>query len=154
MGLYETKSDRPHDGQATCSTGHSIVVCTRCRHTDAKCYPGYELISRLRFAIDMARRSGTLEADFAVDGIACMAGFDRPCTVAFRADGKSAYLYLFGDVDADADIDGLVAFPQQYAASGDGWTKSTERPLSLHGKTLARIPSALVVEHQVQGQAE
>lgn len=140
-----------YDGVRTdyCSSGHSIVVCTRCRHTGSQCLPGYELITKLRFAIETATRSGALATEFAVDGVACMAGCERPCTVAYRADGKSCY--LFGDVDGDADIDALVAFAKQYAASQDGWTNSTERPLALSGKTLARIPSAIVVERQTGG---
>ncbi|MEL6774299.1 MAG: DUF1636 domain-containing protein [Pseudomonadota bacterium] len=128
------------------ASAHSIVVCTRCRRTGRQCLPGFELISRLRSAVDLARSTGALQADFAVDGVACMAGCDRPCTVAYRADGKSCY--LFGDVDEDADIDALVAFAAQYAASADGWTNSTERPGELSGKTLARIPCALVIERQ------
>ncbi|MEM8791684.1 MAG: DUF1636 domain-containing protein [Pseudomonadota bacterium] len=133
-------------------TAHSIIVCTRCRHTGKQCLPGHELISRLKVAVDLARRAGMLDADFSVDGIACMAGCERPCTVAYRADGKSSY--LFGDVDEDADIDALVAFAAQYASSEDGWTSSTERPLGLLGKTLARIPAAMVVEHQAAGQVD
>ncbi|MEM6974500.1 MAG: DUF1636 domain-containing protein [Pseudomonadota bacterium] len=82
----------------------------------------------------------------AVDGVACMVGCDRPCTVAYRAEGKACC--LFGDVDAEADIDALVAFAAQYAARDDGWTRASERPAALAEKTLARIPSAPVIERE------
>lgn len=146
MGQHATQSRRGSSEPEPGRTAHNIIVCTRCRHIGKRCLPGYELISRLRVAVDLARRAGALEADYTIDGIACMAGCERPCTVAYRADGKSAY--LFGDVDADADINALLAFAAQYASSDDGWTSATERPVGLSGKTLARIPAALVVEHQ------
>lgn len=139
------------DGPLAATGAHSITVCTRCRRTGEHCLPGYALISKLRAAVDTARQSGVLDAAFTIDGVACMAGCDRPCTVAYRADGKSAY--LFGDIDETTDIDALIAFAAQYALSDDGWTSSTERPPGLAGKTLARVPCALVIERQRDARA-
>ncbi|MEM6486856.1 MAG: DUF1636 domain-containing protein [Pseudomonadota bacterium] len=132
--------------QAGAAPGHCITVCTRCRRTGERCLPGYELISKLRVAVAVAQRSGLLDAAFCIDGVACMAGCDRPCTVAYRADGKGCY--LFGDIEGTADIDALVAFAARYAGSDEGWTRETERPDGLAGKTLARIPCAMVIERQ------
>lgn len=67
----------------------------------------------------------------------CMSGCMRASTVAFRAPGKTAY--LFGDVTAK-DLPNLVTFLRLYAASPDG-TLADARPLgSLREKALARIP--------------
>ncbi len=68
-----------------------------------------------------------------------MAGCSRPCTVAYIADNKATY--LFGDLDPDDDLAPLLEFADQYARLEDGWCSSTERPLGLTGKTLARVPA-------------
>ena len=67
----------------------------------------------------------------------CMSGCTRPSTVAFRAPGKTAY--LFGDITA-ADLPDLVTFATLYAASTDG-NFADARPLgALREKAIARIP--------------
>lgn len=123
------------------TTSHNITVCTSCVHKGKHCRPGYDLIAKLRHAIDAAGPAVT--AKFEISGVACMAGCDRPCTVAYYGTGKATY--LFGDVDPDVNIDDLVAFAAQYAEPGDGWCSSTQRPASLRASTLARIPAALIV---------
>lgn len=140
---------KPHSDAQTgeerapaCAARHQIVVCTRCRHTGSECRPGADLIKRLRAAIDMAEKAGAGD-DLEVSGMACLAGCSRPCTVAFRADGKATY--LFGDIEEGADIDALVEFARQYQRHEDGWTNSTQRPAALSGKTLARIPAAITI---------
>jgi predicted metal-binding protein len=66
-----------------------------------------------------------------------MSGCTRPSTVAFRAEGKTAY--LFGEI-AEADIPNLVTFLRLYSASPDG-NLADARPLgSLREKAIARIP--------------
>lgn len=120
---------------------HTIFVCTSCRHKGTQCQPGYELITKLKEALRLA--APLVGDDFEVSGIACMAGCSRPCTVAYRASEKAAY--LFGDIDPDTDIDDLVAFAKQYRALEDGWCNSSQRPGNLRKSTLARIPAALIV---------
>lgn len=67
----------------------------------------------------------------------CMSGCTRPSTCAFRAPGKTAY--LFGDLTA-ADLPDLVTFARHYAASPDG-TLADARVLGpLRMKAIARIP--------------
>lgn len=125
-------------------SNHRITICVSCRHKagapDEVCRPGLRLIERLRAAVDLAGES--IGADFEISGTACMAGCDRPCTVAYFGSRKATY--LFGDIDADADIDDLVAFARQYASLDDGWCASTSRPKGLSGKTLARVPAAIL----------
>ena len=67
----------------------------------------------------------------------CMSGCTRPSTCAFRAPGKTAY--LFGDLTTD-DLPDLLTFARLYAASTDGNLADT-RPLgALRTKAIARIP--------------
>ena len=68
----------------------------------------------------------------------CMSGCSRPSTIAFRAAGKTAY--LFGDITAQ-DLPDLLTFARLYAASADG-TFADARPVgALRSKALARIPA-------------
>ncbi|MTI42674.1 putative metal-binding protein [Roseibium hamelinense] len=120
---------------------HKIFVCTTCRQKGSDCRPGYELIAKLQEALKAAEPF--VADDFEVSGIACMAGCERPCTVAYRASGKATY--LFGDIDPDEDIEVLVAFADQYRQLEDGWCSSTTRPGKLRRTTLARVPAALIV---------
>lgn len=119
---------------------HRITICTSCRHKGTQCRPGFELIDKLRKAIKAA--GNTLSDDFEVSGVACMAGCDRPCTVAYHGSRKATY--LFGDIDPDVDIDDLVTFAQDYATLEDGWCSSLDRPGKLRTSTLARVPSAMI----------
>lgn len=84
-------------------------------------------------------RDAVGRADFgaSVEEVECMSGCTRPSTVAFRAEGKTAY--LFGDVTA-GDLPDMLAFLRLYAASPDG-NFADARPLGgLREKAIARIP--------------
>ena len=67
----------------------------------------------------------------------CMSGCTRPSTCAFRAPGKTAY--LFGDLTAD-DLPDLVTFARHYAASADGTLADARVLGALRMKAIARIP--------------
>lgn len=125
---------------------HRITVCTSCRHKGSTCRPGYQLIDNLRRAIEVAGDAVT--EDFEISGVACMAGCDRPCTVAYHGTRKATY--LFGDIDPDTDIDDLVAFARQYAYLHDGWCSSVDRPGKLRKSTLARVPAAMMVVEETE----
>ena len=120
---------------------HRITVCTSCRHKGTECRPGYELIEKLRRAI--ADAGDAIPEEFEVSGVACMAGCDRPCTVAYHGSKKATY--LFGDMDPDVDVDDLVTFAKQYAYLNDGWCSSVDRPVKLRKSTLARVPASMIV---------
>lgn len=121
------------------SAPHQILVCQSCRHLDRACQPGLELVQKLRVAIAAAG----LEDGFEVSGTACMAGCERPCTVAWRATAKATY--LFGDIDPETDIEDLVTFARAYQRQEDGWTSAADRPGKLAEHVLARIPAALIM---------
>jgi len=91
----------------------------------------------------MAVADGIVSRDFEVCSLACMAGRDRPCTVAHHATAKATY--LFDDIETGADVDDLVAFASQYRDLEDGWCSSTTRPGKLRRSTLSREPAALIV---------
>lgn len=119
---------------------HKITVCTSCKHKGDTCRPGYALIEKLRKAITAA--GDAIPEDFEISGTACMAGCDRPCTVAYFGSRKATY--LFGDIDPEQDVDDLVAFARQYAYLQDGWCSSVDRPGKLRSSTLARVPSCMI----------
>ena len=123
---------------------HHITICTSCKHKGTACNPGYALIERLRHAIAQAGDSVT--DDFEISGVACMAGCDHPCTVAYHGTRKATY--LFGDVDPDTDIEDLLNFARQYAQLEDGWCAATQRPGKLSTSTLARVPAAMIAIEQ------
>lgn len=125
---------------------HRITVCTSCRHKGETCRPGYELIERLRAAIEAAGDAVT--EDFEISGVACMAGCDRPCTVAYHGTRKATY--LFGDIEPDQDIGDLVEFAKQYALLHDGWCSSVDRPGKLRKNTLARVPAMMIVLEETE----
>lgn len=122
------------------STSHRITICTSCRYKGSDCRPGYELIERLRAAITAA--GDAIPGAFEVSDVACMAGCDRPCTVAYHGARKATY--LFGDITPEDDIEDLLAFAHQYAHLHDGWCSSVDRSGKLRRSTLARVPAAII----------
>ncbi|WP_428696576.1 DUF1636 family protein [Stappia sp.] len=126
----------PLYGGASGQRRHRVVVCSTCRNRETREQPGTTLAVTLEAAL-----SGVEFEGFDVSVVACMAGCDRPCAVAFQGDGKASY--LFGDIEPGRDTDALVAFARQYASLDDGWCSSIQRPDGLKGKTLSRIPALL-----------
>ena len=125
---------------------HHITICTSCKHKGSACQPGYELIDRLRKA--MASAGDSIPEEFEISGVACMAGCDRPCTVAYHGTRKATY--LFGDIDPATDIDDLISFARSYSYLHDGWCSSVDRPGKLRKSTLARVPAAVLVLEETE----
>lgn len=73
-----------------------------------------------------------------VEPIDCMSGCTRAQTVAFRAQGKVAY--LFGDVTPD-DFPALETFSRLYSCSEDGNFADARVLGDLRHKAIARIPA-------------
>ena len=101
---------RPAEQRMVDRSNHKITVCVSCRHKrgepDDQCRPGIELIARLRKAMTLA--GDAIGADFAISGTVCMAGCDRPCTVAYFGSHKATY--LFGDIAPESDLADTLAF--------------------------------------------
>ncbi len=104
---------------------HNVIACASC--------PG---------AIGPALRRTFAEAGmpgFAVSETDCMSGCARGPTLAFRAPGKTAY--LFGEITA-ANLPEILVFARLYAAARDG-VIADARPLGrLRLQLIARIPGA------------
>ena len=86
--------------------------------------------------------TGVLETALAAAGVTltrtgCMSGCARPMTLAFRARGKTAY--LFGDL-GPADVPDLARFARLYVASPDGIFADARILGGLRMKAIARIP--------------
>lgn len=128
---------------------HRITICTSCKHKGTQCRPGYELIEKLRRAMSAA--GDTIGDDFEISGVACMAGCDRACTVAYQSTRKATY--LFGDIDPETDIDDLVAFAKQYSYLHDGWCPAVDRPGKLRNTALARVPAMMMAVEATKARA-
>ena len=74
---------------------------------------------------------------FEVRVVDCLSGCTKSSALAFRAPGKTAY--LFGQLDED-DLPDLVTFAAAYLASPDGEFTDTMMFGDLRTKALARIP--------------
>ncbi|SMR82137.1 Predicted metal-binding protein [Aliiroseovarius halocynthiae] len=96
---------------------HHITLCTTCPHTGDTCRVGYDLIKRLRSAIEAA--GDTITDAFEISGTACMEDCVRPCTLTYHSTRDASY--LFAGVTADDDIYQLVEFAQSCAQAGDHW---------------------------------
>ena len=102
---------------------HSVVICRSCPAGQSG------LAQRLTVALQ--------DQPYHIAETDCMSGCARASTVAFRAPGKTAY--LFGDL-TEADLSDLVTFARLYLAAPDG-TFADARPLGdLRTKAIARIP--------------
>lgn len=89
------------------------------------------------FAETFRTASAAEGIDAEVRTVDCMSGCTRRSTCAFRAEGKTAY--LFGEL-TEADLADLLTFARLYAASVDGNLEDA-RPLgALRMKAIARIP--------------
>lgn len=84
-----------------------------------------------------AERLRSALPDWHVATVDCMSGCTRPSTAAFRAEGKTAY--LFGDL-TEADLPDLERFARAYAASPDGTFADARIFGELRRKAIARIP--------------
>ncbi len=109
------------------TSDHSILICTACKGVDAA--------NKLRAAL--AER---VSKRFALRAVACMAGCERPISVGLQGSGKAQY--LFGEIEAEADIKAIAVFAQPFLASEAGWGKASERPERLYAKILTRLPAS------------
>ncbi len=67
----------------------------------------------------------------------CMSGCTKPSTIAFRAVGKTAY--LFGQITAQ-DLADVIRFAKAYQTSPDGTFADARIFGELRHKAIARIP--------------
>lgn len=117
-------------------SNHRITFSTFTDDAGVGCQAGYQLLAKLRHAIDLAGDS--VADDFEIDGRVEMEGRDGPCLLAWRGTRKAAY--LFGDIDPKDDIDDLVRYAKK-SLELDGLSGSVEHHLM-------REPAAVMVMEQ------
>jgi predicted metal-binding protein len=100
-----------------------VFVCTACS------------LGREGFAATVRAAFAGIAAE--VLEIECMSGCTRDQTIAFRAPGKTAY--LFGDITEEHLAD-LLTFARLYEASPDGTFADARVLGALRTKAIARIP--------------
>jgi predicted metal-binding protein len=110
----------------TNTSDHSILICATCKG------PGAARELRAALAERVSNR-------FALRAVDCMASCERPIAVGLQGPGKTQY--LFGEIEAQADIEAIACFARQFLASDTGWSTASERPERLYDKTLARLPA-------------
>lgn len=102
-----------------------VTLCTGCA------------LGRAEFADRLREAFATAGVVAQISTTDCMSGCARPSTCAFRAPGKTAY--LFGDL-SEADLPDLLTFARFYAASTDGTFADARVLGALRMKAIARIP--------------
>ncbi len=110
----------------TGSNDHTILICTSCK--------GAGEAGELRAAL-----AEGVSDRFTLRAVDCMAGCDHPIAVGLQ--GPSKTQYLFGEIEAQADIEAIACFSEQFLASETGWSNASQRPQKLYNKTLARLPA-------------
>ncbi len=106
-------------------SGHVATVCRSCP------------AGQSGLAEDLRRAFAEAQLDIGLRETDCMSGCLRASALAFRAPGKTAY--LFGEI-SDADLPDILTFARLYLDAPDGNFADT-RPLgSLRTKAIARIP--------------
>jgi len=87
---------------------------------------------------DFVREARAALPHLTISSVECMSGCTRAQTVAFRAQGKVAY--LFGEITA-ADFPALETFSRLYEASDNGTFTDARVLGDLRTKAIARIPA-------------
>ena len=75
---------------------------------------------------------------FQITQTQCMSGCTKPSTLAFRAPGKTAY--LFGEI-MESDLADVLTFAKSYLNSADGTFADARIFGALRTKAIARIPA-------------
>ena len=112
---------------------HTIFVCTSCRAPSGS-------IERRSGAHLLQALSKRLRGhpSLRVVGHECLSVCERPCTIAFRAPGKFAY--VFGGLDPDTSAEDIAQTGELYTRSDQGLMPRKERAPQLQATIVARIP--------------
>jgi predicted metal-binding protein len=123
---------------------HSIFVCQSCAGVwkDGRQVGnsgGYQLLLELHEHV----RDWSLAEEFEVRGVSCMGACNRPCAIAFAAQGKSTY--LFGDLSHQEALpelsEAILKCASLYFQQSDGAMSWADRPERLKKGLVGRIPS-------------
>jgi predicted metal-binding protein len=119
-------------------TRHVLHVCTKCR--GAAVDPAGPGDGARLYAAIRARLNAEVDPPaITLNGIECLSGCNRPCTVGLASPGKPTY--LFGDLGPDpAQVTQILDFARRYRAGDTGILPPAERPPALQTCLLAHIP--------------
>ncbi len=126
------------------SNKHSIFVCQSCAGVwkegrQVGNSGGYQLLSELHEHV----QEWALANEFEVTGVSCMGACNRPCAIAFAAQGKSTY--LFGDLSYQESLpelsEEILKCASLYFQQSDGTMSWSDRPERLKKGLVGKIPS-------------
>lgn len=111
----------------------TLHVCLTCRQTDQEqaVRDGTRLHDALLAAAD-------LDHGVRIEGVKCLSGCKRGCTIALSGEGR--WSYVIGDLDADAHAGDILLATELYAATADGIVPWRDRPEIMKRGVLARVP--------------
>ena len=111
---------------------HKLFVCLTCLAEGEDAPKGPALLADLQARFADA-------PDLEVVGQDCLSACATPQAIAFRAEGKAAY--LFAGVDAEADRGNIAAFAEMYRESSDGWIEDARPAGRLRFCLVGRMPA-------------
>lgn len=119
-------------------TLHVCVTCKTAAPAEAPEAPpemrGRTLHDRLAAAIDEAGLASRIR----LKPVECLSVCKRPATVAVSGAGR--WTYVWGDIEAERDLQTLIAGVLAYAAAPQGIIPWKERPQIFKSGVIARIP--------------
>jgi predicted metal-binding protein len=123
----------PEEAEAVAGPPAIVTICTTCRA------PGVarEEAPGLRMLAAVAAAAEGLDG-VAVRPTQCLGLCKRACTVSISGEGR--YVFLFGDLDPDADAEAVVAMARSCAAAPYGFVAWKDRPEALRKGMIARVP--------------
>lgn len=129
------------DARSEVSSRVVVFVCTACGKTEGT---GDE---HGRKSVADVIGDGLRDAgitDVAVRNVECLAVCKRPATMAITA--PDSWTYILGDLDADADPQGIVDTVLAYRRSANGIVPWAERPAVFCKGVIARVPPQSFVQ--------
>lgn len=122
-------SPLPFEQQSAAVTLH---VCLTCRQVDEEqaIRDGTRLHDRLI--------STGAPPTVRIEGVKCLSGCKRACTVALSGEGR--WSYIIGDLNADMHAADILRAAELYAAAPDGIVPWRDRPEIMKRGVIARVP--------------
>lgn len=121
------------------SVACTLHVCTSCRGAGSPRYPkenrpGFILFQQLKDAVS----NSDLQSRVEVTAAECLSICPRPCGIAVSTPGS--WSYLFGDQRPERGVEDILECLSLYIQSNGGFMARSDRPKSLRGSILGRIP--------------
>ena len=139
--MSDSVSDMHAQSTPDKSAPHTCLlhVCTSCRPSGAPREPqdtraGYILYQQLRKAINDSPLKNKVE----IHPAECLSVCPRPCGIALSSPGS--WTYLYGDQQPNETVYDIIECLSLYIESPDGFMPRRQRPRTLRGSILGRVP--------------